>query len=56
MTLALMQTVEQIDEHLTNISNIIRFAQRAERVKCFARADKWLDRRLLLRENTEDAS
>ena len=41
-------TIEEIDDHLSNISNVIKYSKNRERSKCFKRCDDWLDRRLML--------
>lgn len=46
-------TIEQIDGHLTFISNVIAHSSRTNRAKCFAKANEWLDKRL---ELTKSAS
>ena len=43
-----LYTIVQIDEHLTHISNVIKYSKRRERQKCLVVADVWLDRRLEL--------
>lgn len=48
-------TIEEIDNHLSNIANVIVFSKKRERRKCFDRCDDWLDRRLMLME-LKDAS
>jgi hypothetical protein len=41
-------TIEEIDNHLTNISNVIAYSRKRDKIKCFTRCDDWLDRRLML--------
>jgi hypothetical protein len=43
-------TIEEIDKHLANISNVIHYSAKRNKEKCFKRCDDWLDRRIMLTE------
>lgn len=38
-------TIEQIDEHLWNIANVIKYGKKRNRKDCIVKADYWLDKR-----------